>query len=73
MKNFLHHLEYEQSGLNAAKLEELIKNRKIMYNHRADKKNISKWSNQINLEKVELESLPNYIKENKIKFSEWID
>ena len=73
MKNFLHHLEYEQSGLNAKKLEKLIKNRKIMYNHNADKKDISKWSSEANLEKVELKSLPNYIKENETKFSEWID
>ena len=44
-----------------------------MYNHNADKKDVTKWSSQANLEKVELGSLPNYIKENETKFSEWID
>ena len=73
MKNFLHHLEYEESGLNAEKLEKLIKERKIMYNHNADKKDVGKWSNEKYLEKVNLDYLPNYIKENKKKFIKWID
>ena len=73
MKNFLHHLEYEESGLNTEKLEKLIKERRIMYNHNADKKDLSKWSNQDFLQKVSLDYLPNYIKNNKNKFIDWID
>ena len=73
MKNFLHHLEYEESGLNTEKLEKLIKERRIMYNHNADKKDLSKWSNQDFLQKVSLDYLPNYIKNNKSKFIDWID
>ena len=65
MKNFLHHLEYEESGLNAEKLEKLIKERKIMYNHNADKKDVGKWANEKYLEKVNLDYLPNYIKKIK--------
>jgi beta-1,4-mannosyl-glycoprotein beta-1,4-N-acetylglucosaminyltransferase len=73
MKNFLHHLEYEESGLNVEKLKELIKEKKIMYDHNADKKNTSKWNNTKSLEKVSLEILPSYIRDNKSKFAEWID
>tara|TARA_X000000950_G_scaffold284543_1_gene387910 strand:- start:900 stop:1784 length:885 start_codon:yes stop_codon:yes gene_type:complete len=73
MRNFLHHLEYEKSGLNVSKLKKLIKEKKIMYNHNADKKDVNKWSNTINLEKIALEYLPIYIVNNISKFKEWID
>ena len=38
MRNFLHHLEYEESGYDLDKLKSLINNRKVMYDHKADKK-----------------------------------
>ena len=44
-----------------------------MYNHNADKKDVNKWSNTINLEKIALEYLPIYIVNNISKFKEWID
>ena len=58
MRNFLHHLEYEESGLNINELEKLIKNKEIMYDHKADKKDQNKWKSSKKLEKVELSSLP---------------
>ena len=38
MRNFLHHLEYEESGYDINKLNDLIRNKKLMYDHSADKK-----------------------------------
>ena len=41
MRNFLHHLEYEHSGLNISNLKQIIKEKRIMYDHVADKKDIT--------------------------------
>ena len=38
MKNFLHHLEYEESGLNIEDVAKIVKEGKVFYNHSADKK-----------------------------------
>ena len=73
MRNFLHHLEYEESGLNINELEKLIKNKEIMYDHKADKKDQNKWKSSKKLEKVELSALPDYVKENSTKFNQWLD
>ena len=51
MRNFLHHLEYEEKNIN--ELEKLIKNKEIMYDHKADKKDQNKWKSSKKLEKVE--------------------
>ena len=38
MKNFLHHLEYEESGLGVDDVKNKIKQKKVFYDHNADKK-----------------------------------
>ena len=73
MRNFLHHLEYEESGLNTEDLKKLIKEKKIMYNHNADKKKLNKWKNSVSLEKINTDMLPDYIKSNRLKFKNWIE
>ena len=73
MRNFLHHLEYEESGYNINKLNDLIINKKLMYDHTADKKNTSKWREGKSLRKIDLNQLPNYIKNNQDKFEKWLD
>ena len=59
MKNFLHHLEYEESGLS---VKDVRNNcwKKIFYDHKADKKE-KKWNAQIYLEKENNQFLPEYI------------
>ena len=44
-----------------------------MYDHVADKKDINKWRSSKSLTKTDLTELPDYIKENKDKFIDWID
>ena len=43
----------------------------MIYDHTADK-SADKYSKKINLDVFNLEYLPNYIKNNKEKFSEWL-
>ena len=71
MKSFLHHFEYENSGLNPKTIEKLIKNKKALYNYNADQRE-SKWSKNTDLEKINLEFLPDYINENLDKYQNWL-
>ena len=73
MRSFLHHLEYEKSGFNSNKLKQLILEKKVLYNHNADKKNSDKWKDGKFLNKIDTKLLPEYIVANISKFNKWID
>ena len=51
MKSFLHHLEYEKSGLKKDDLKKMIYEKKIIYNHNIDQKGY-KWSDTTKLENI---------------------
>lgn len=72
MKNFLHHLEYEESGLKIEDVRKIISEKRVFYDHSADKKE-KKWntSSKLIVEKDGL--LPNYINSNKAKFKQWLE
>ena len=72
LSNFMHHLEYEYSGLKKNDIKEMINSRRIYYDHFADKKE-NKWKKSTLLKKVKDDDLPNYITENKIKYMDWFD
>ena len=72
MKNFLHHLEYEESGMSVVDVEKIIEKKKIFYDHSADKKE-KKWKSSIQLIKEEDNSLPKYIINNRNKFKDWLE
>ncbi len=72
LSNFLHHVEYEESGIQIDKVRELIKDKKIVYDHKADMKD-KKYTAKISLSKVSNEILPEYIISNTNKYKEWLD
>jgi beta-1,4-mannosyl-glycoprotein beta-1,4-N-acetylglucosaminyltransferase len=72
MKNFLHHLEYEESGIDVEAVKKIVKEKKVFYDHGADKKQ-KKWSASTQLIKENENLLPEYIRLNKDKFKEWLD
>ncbi len=72
MKNFLHHLEYEESGLGIQDVKKIISEKKVFYNHQADKKE-KKWNVKIDLTREIDFNLPKYITKNKIRFKDWLD
>jgi len=72
MKNFLHHLEYEESGLDVEDIKKIISDKKVFYDHQADKKE-KKWGAEINLVRENDYNLPKYIIKNKEKFNNWLD
>jgi len=68
---FLHHVDFEESGLLEKDIEHHVKNETIPYNHNLDKSK-KNWSENIRLEKLPDEDLPNYIQKNYKNYSQWI-
>ena len=73
LQTFAHHQDYERSNMSLFEIEKKIKEKKILYNHKADKKNQNKWFSDEILQKIKLEHLPEFIIQNKNKYDEWID
>ena len=72
MRTYLHHREYDINPLGEEKIKEIIKNKKSIYNLRADMKN-EKFDGTQNLKPTDGSDLPNYIKINKKKYLNWIE
>ena len=72
MRNFLHHLEYEESGISVDDLKKNILEKNVFYNHFADQKS-NRMGYKKKLEKIDFNELPEYISRNTNKFQEWID
>tara|TARA_B100000029_G_scaffold92445_1_gene82364 strand:- start:93 stop:983 length:891 start_codon:yes stop_codon:yes gene_type:complete len=71
IKSYLHHADFPENLLKKELFQKLIQERKIMYDHSVDKSS-DKFSNPKTLEKFEFNLLPEYIKKNQDKFSEWL-
>ena len=72
MRTYLHHREYDINPLGEEKIKEIIKSKKSIYNLRTDMKN-EKFDGTQNLKPTDGSELPNYIKINKKKYSNWIE
>tara|TARA_Y100000590_G_C15696779_1_gene1005404 strand:+ start:1284 stop:2156 length:873 start_codon:yes stop_codon:yes gene_type:complete len=72
LSNFLHHVDYESSGLKTSDLKLLIDKKKVMYNHTVDKKGF-KWREGASLKKIDINKLPKYIINNIDKYKQWIE
>ena len=70
--NFLHHQDFEYSGLNLNDIKKMVKNKKILYDHSADQRDF-KWSGSKTLKKIDLSYMPDYIRENYKKYNNWLD
>ena len=73
MKNFGHHDEFDISGITLEDIKKKIKEKKVFYNHFADKQNLDKWKYEHKLKNIGFELLPNYLRENKDKYKNWLD
>ena len=72
LSNFLHYIDFQESGLQLKDLEKLMKEKKIMYDHSSDKSG-SKWGNGEKLQTIKLEEMPKYIIDNYDKYKSWLD
>ena len=69
---YLHHLEFEESGLNIEDMKKIIKERKIIYDHDVGQSE-KKFTAQKSLKKVDNSFLPDYISKNLKKYCDWMD
>ena len=72
LKSFVHYKDFESSGLNVNDLKRLINDKKVMYNHKIDKKK-DRWKDGEKLETLELQEMPRHIIENFQKYKLWLD
>jgi len=72
LSNFLHYREFQESGLKLKDIEEMIKNKKIIYNYGVDQRSY-KWDGKESLKKVNLSEMPDYLIQNSNKFIQWLD
>ena len=73
MRNFGHHDEFDISGITLEDIKKKVKEKKVFYNHFADKQNLDKWKYEYELKNIGFELLPNYLRENKDKYKNWLD
>ena len=72
LKSYLHHREFDQVSLSVDEIDNLIKNKKAIYDLRVDKK-VNKVGNGVVLNNYNLNKLPKYINENLDKYKIWLD
>ena len=72
LSSYLHHREFDLNPLSSSEINELIKNKKAIYDLNADKRS-QKFGNGIELENYDIKKLPNYICKNLDKFKDWIN
>ena len=72
LSNFLHHVDFELSGMNLEDLKKLMAEKKVMYNHMVDKKS-HKWGEGEKLQTIGIEEMPKYIIENLEKYRPLLD
>ena len=73
MENFGHHDEFDISGITLEDIEKKMREKKVFYNHFADKESQYKWEYEYELKKTSLDILPNYLQVNKEKYNNWLD
>ena len=73
MENFGHHDEFDISGITLEDIEKNMREKKVFYNHFADKGSQDKWEYEYELKKASLDILPNYLQVNKEKYNNWLD
>ena len=68
-----HHIEYDKNPIGVKKIEEMIKNKKLIYNYKADQRTTNKFEHNETLEVLEINKLPKYIQNNLTKFNQWLE
>jgi beta-1,4-mannosyl-glycoprotein beta-1,4-N-acetylglucosaminyltransferase len=72
LKSYLHHREFDVNPLTVDQINEIINDKRAIYNLNVDKSE-AKWGSGDKLEKFEIKKLPIYIQKNLNNFKEWID
>ena len=71
LKSYTHHREYDLNPIGIENIEKKIKNRESVYNLNLDKRK-NQFSEGVRLDILRTDELPEYIKNNKEKFKDWL-
>ena len=71
-QNFLHHQDFEASGLKLEDIKQMVKNNKILYDLGIDRRDY-KWNCTKTLNKVDISEMPKYLSNNYEKYSDWLE
>ena len=72
LKSYTHHREYDLNPIGVDNIKKRIENRESVYNLNVDMRK-NQFSEGVSLNLMEIDELPDYIIENKIKFKDWLD
>ena len=67
-----HHDEYRLAKENLPKIEDLIKRKSIIYDHKAKSEDY-KFSREFKLKTLSINHMPLFLKNNMNKYIEWFD
>ena len=72
LKSYLHHREYDINPLGIDKIEQMIKDKKTIYDLKVDMR-IPKFKGSHILKTADIKLLPSYLQDNIDKYKEWMD
>ena len=72
LKSYLHHREFDLQSLSVEEIQNIIENKKAIYDLKVDKR-ANKIGDGSKLVKIKFEKLPIYIQQNKHNYMKWLD
>ena len=72
LKSYLHHREFDEQSLSVEEIQNIIENKKAIYDLKVDKR-VNKIGDGSKLVKIKFEKLPIYIQQNKHNYLKWLD
>ena len=72
LKSYLHHREFDEQSLSVEEIQNIIENKKAIYDLKVDKR-VNKIGDGSKLVKIKFEKLPIYIQQNKNNYMKWLD
>ena len=72
LKSYLHHQEFDENPLTLEQIENIIQNKKAIYNLGVDQRQ-NKFGEGPKLVKIEENEIPEYLKNNPDNFVKWLD
>ena len=72
LKSYLHHREFDEQSLSVEEIQNIIENKKAIYDLKVDKR-VNKIGDGSKLVKIKFQKLPIYIQQNKHNYMKWLD
>ena len=71
LRSIRHHIEYDVNPLGVEKIEQMIKDKKLIYDYKSDQRTKNKFENNETLRILDKKNLPKYIQDNEKNLKKW--